>query len=353
MPFLYSTERSNPFRIASKLAICPVLREENYPFQTKNIVPFDTYWDRIELDKRWSQNIYRIQYRKLPGNARIQLEKDILLISNGGEVRQHERTVANWYKDAFQSIGRETDPPIASFASKDDTLICGSLEGTCSIFVGDMETPAISRQLINSSHEAIRFVDCHNRDSFITATPFETKEWRLDSEWGLYELNMLRESKTGYVTCLRISPDGQQYFRSHANLLTIVDRETGTMRSLECESEMALDVIWPPSPASLITAHRDGSLRLFDLRTYSGNQIMSNMCPWNVSIAMISPWTIVCGYRSNSVKVYDIRVPSRVVASLGPFEDEKEATLKQITADNHHLHVATDSKLISLDFNCL
>lgn len=319
----------------------------------RNFIPFESYWDRIELEKRWSQNIYRIQYRTLPGNAHIQLEKDFLLISNRGEVRKHDRIVSNWYQDDFQSFGRENDPPIATFAYKDETLISGSLEGTCTISIVDMETPAINKQLINSSKEAIRFVDCHGRDSFITATSFETKEWRLDEEWGLYELNLMRDSKTGYVTCLRISPDGQQYFRSHANLLTIVDRETGVVRPLECESEMALDVIWPPSPDSLITAHRDGSLRMFDLRTYSDNRIMSNLCSWNVSLAMISPWTIVCGYRANSVKVYDIRIPSRVVSTLGPFADEKQAQLKQIAADSHHLHVATDSKLISCDFNCI
>lgn len=299
--------------------------------------------------------MYRIQYRQLPGNSRIQLEKGHLLKSNRGEVRKHRRSVANWYSDDFQSIGRENDPPIATFACRDETLISGSLEGTLSISV-DMDTMAINKQLINANKEAIRFVDCDEKGLyFITATSFETKEWRLDSEWGLYELNLLRESQTGYVTCLRMSPDGRQYFRSHANLLTIVDRETGVMRPLECESEMALDVIWPTFPVSLITAHRDGSLRLFDLRTYSdiACRVMPNMCPWNVSLAMISPWTVVCGYRSNSVKVYDIRVPARVVTSLGPFEDEKQATLKQIAADNHHLHVATDSKLISLDFNCL
>ena len=282
------------------------------------------------------------------------MEKDSLLISNRGEIRKHQRNVANWYSDHFTSIGSENGPPVATFACRKETLISGSLDGTCSIFV-DMETktPAINKQPISSNKEAIRFVDCDGGDFFLTATSFETKEWRLDTEWGLYELNLLRESKTGYVTCLRISPDATQYFRSHANLLTIVDRETGHVQPLECESEMALDVIWPPSPVSLITAHRDGSLRLFDLRTFSDIRIMSSMCPWNVSLAMISPWTIVCGYRSNNVKVYDIRVPSRVVSNLGPFEDEKHATLKQIAADSHHLHVATDSKLISLDFNCL
>lgn len=346
-----------PFRLAAKLSVCPIPREEKFPFPSKNLIEFQTYWDQIEMDKRWRNNVYRIQYRQLPGNARIQLEKDFLFISNWGEVRRHRRTVENWYSDDFKSIGRENSPQIASFATRNNsTLISGSLEGTCSIFV-DMETEtataAVNKQLINAKKEAIRFVDCDGKDYFITATSFETKEWRLDSEWGLYELTLLRESQTGYVTCLRISPDGTQFFRSHANLLTIVDRETGIVHPLECESEMALDVIWPPSPVSLITAHRDGSLRLFDLRTFSDTRIMSNMSNWNVSLALISPWTVVCGYRSNSVKVYDIRVPSRVVTSFQAFEDEKQATLKQIAADTHHLHIATDNKLISLDFNCL
>lgn len=330
--------------------MCPASRPE---FPSNNLIPFETHWARIEQDKRWKQNIYRIQYRQLLGNARIHMDKDHLLLSSHGQVRRHTRTVANWYSDTFAPIGRENDPAIASFACRDGTLIGGSLEGTCSVFV-DMETEAaVDKQLISASKEAIRFVDCDGRGSFVTATSFETKEWRMASELGCHELTLLRESKTGYVTCLRVSPDGRQYFRSHANLLTIVDRETGIVRPLECESEMALDVIWPPSPVSLITAHRDGSLRLFDLRTYADIRIMSNLCPWNVSLAMISPWTVICGYRSNSVKVYDIRSPSRVVASLGPFEDEKQATLKQIAADSHHLHVATDGKLISLDFNCL
>lgn len=341
------------FRTASKLSVCPVTHNEEYAFIPKNLIEFDTYWSQIELNKRWCENIYRIQYRQLPGNARIQLEKNYMYVSNRGEVRKHQRSVPNWYNDDFQSIGRENDPPIASFVLVDTTLISGSLDGTCSIFV-DMDTTAINKQLINSNGEAIRFVDCDGRNNFITATSFQTKQWTLESEWGLHELTLQRETETAYVTCLKLSPDGSQFFRSHANLLTIVDRETGFIHPLdEGESEMALDVIWPPSPVSLITAHRDGSLRLFDLRTHSTTRIMSSMCPWNVSISMVSPWTVICGYRSNNVKVYDIRMPSRVVTHLGPFEDEKHATLKQIAADSHHLHVATDSKLISLDFNCL
>lgn len=343
-------------KIAAKLSVVPFPFPLNdpsakFPFPCKNLVPFDTYWDRIELNKRWSQNIYRIQYRTLV-NPNIQLEKDSLYIANYGQVRRHRRLVDTWYSDDYISIGRESNSTVASFVSRNEKLICGSLEGNCSIFVE--EEVAINQLLVNKEKEAIRFVDSDGKDYFITGTTKEIKEWRLDSEWGLYELNLLRETLTGgYVTCLRIAPDGERYFRAQANLLTIVDRETGIEQPLESESEMALDVVW--TPLSLITAHRDGSLRLFDLRTFSDVRILSNLCPWNwnVSLAMTSPWTILCGYRSNHVNVYDIRVPTTVVTSFGPFENEKEATLKQIAGDSHHLHIATDSKLISLDFNCL
>lgn len=339
-----------PFRIAATLSVCPALRENIYSFQPKNLIPFDTYWDRITLNNRWRAQLYRIQHRQISSNGRILMDQEYLYISSFGQVRKHPRIVSNWYKEEYEPIGREQDPSIATFSIRDKTLISGSLEGTCSISV-DMETLAINKQLINTRKEAVRFVDCDGKDAFITASSCETKEWRLDTEWGLYELSLQRQARTDYVTCLKMSPDGHQFFRSHANLLTLVDRETGVVRSLECESDMALDVAWSPSPFELITGHRDGSLRLFDLRTKFNTQIF-NKCPWNLSLAVISPWTVICGYRANFVKVFDIRQPTQsYVTGLGPFEDEKQATLKQIAADSHHLHVALDNQLISCDFN--
>lgn len=214
------------------------------------------------------------------------------------------------------------------------------------------ETTAINKLQINKSKEAIRFVDTDGRGYFITATPFDTKEWRLDSEWGLYDLVLVRHRQPAFVTCLRISPDGSRYFQAKAVEMTIVDRETGSdLQVLQGEADMALDVIWTASPEALLTAHRDGSLRRFDLREPPEcSTTLPSPFPWNMSLQMISPWTVICGYRSNHVTVFDLRMPFNVVTTLGPHLNEK---LKQIAADSHHMHIATDSHLISLDFNAL
>lgn len=230
----------------------------------------------------------------------------------------------------------------------------GSLVGTCSIFVDNHETTAINQLQINKSKEAIRFVDTDGRDYFITATPFDTKEWRLDSEWGLYDLVLVRHRQPAFVTCLRIWPDGKRYFQAKAVEMAIIDRETGSdLQVLQGEADMALDVVWPAaaSPDTLLTAHRDGSLRMFDIReSPQCRTILPSPFTWNMSLQMISPWTVICGYQNNHVTVFDLRMPYNVVTTLGPYLDER---LKRIAADSHHLHIATDSHLISLDFNAL
>lgn len=114
-------------KIASQLSVCPSPQPSAGGYCGKNLIAFDSCWDRIELNKRWSENIYRIQYRKFGyPNASIQLESNRLFISNHGEVRQHKRIVENWYAEDFLSIGRENGAAIASFVEKNGVLITGN-----------------------------------------------------------------------------------------------------------------------------------------------------------------------------------------------------------------------------------
>lgn len=115
-------------KIAKVLSVCPSPSCSSSPdrFSERNLIAFESYWDRIELNKRWFDNIYRIQYRKLGyPNASIQCESDRLFISNHGEVRNHRRIVEHWFAEDYVSIGRENGAAIASFVEKNGVLITG------------------------------------------------------------------------------------------------------------------------------------------------------------------------------------------------------------------------------------
>lgn len=337
-------------RIASMSLMTP-----HNSFEFRQFQGFTSNWDRIQVDKHWRNNLYlrRDSYHhKLGANFKMHLDKEFLYLTNRGEIRLHQRTEEN-FKDDFIAIGREKNPAISAIrVDSNGVVFSGSLEGTANVYVD--RTPIVENFKLNQDVEAVRFVDFHmERNVFVTASHLTAKEWCLETELGLYDLRHTNSVSSDYITCLKLAPSGQKYVRGSSKYKLILrDLETGSeSRLIDGDLETVLDVLWTLDERLLFSGNRDGSLRVFDLRTGRVQRVLDSTSMWNISLDYNGLDAVLCGYQNMCVSLYDLRM-SESVTSYGPFNDaEPSSTLNQIACDTRQLHIALSYHLVSLNFS--
>lgn len=165
--------------------------------------------------------------------SRIHLEKELLYITHGGQLRVHKRVKNRQIlsRKPCKTYGTETESDITSFTKKDGTIFIGRRDGHVTIISTDSnETPILNERIDTTNTNRLEYVD-FDADLFVTTTLNTTSLWRRQYELGIPFLEPIAELNGGGNKCLRLSPDAERlasgkYNERARTALHLVDIET-------------------------------------------------------------------------------------------------------------------------------
>lgn len=194
-----------------------------------------SYHKRVKLFQNWCYGRYEehvLFHQRQFNPSRIFLEKDLLYITHGGQLRAHKRMRNRQVlaRKPCKTYGSENDSDITSFAKKDSTIFIGRRDGHVMVTSTDSSESPIADRIDTTSTSRLEFVD-FNADLFVTTTLNTTSLWRRQYELGIPFLEPIAEVNGGGNKCLRLSPDGERlatgkYNERARTALRLTDIET-------------------------------------------------------------------------------------------------------------------------------
>lgn len=194
-----------------------------------------SYHKRVKLFQNWCYGRYEehVMFHQRQFNpSRIFLEKELLYITHGGQLRAHKRMRNRQVlaRKPFKTYGSENESDITSFAKKDSTIFIGRRDGYVMVTSTDSSESPIADRIDTTSTSRLEFVD-FNADLFVTTTLNTTSLWRRQYELGIPFLEPIAEVNGGGNKCLRLSPDGERlatgkYNERARSALRLTDIET-------------------------------------------------------------------------------------------------------------------------------
>lgn len=164
--------------------------------------------------------------------SRIVLEKELLYITHGGQLRAHKRVKSRQIlgRKPCKTYGTENESDITSFTKKDGTIFIGRRDGDVMIISVDSNEPSITEQIDTSNTNRLEYVD-FDGDLFVTTTLGTASMWRRQYELGIPFLEPIAELRGGGNKCLRLSPDAERLATGKYN-----ERERTALRLFDVET---------------------------------------------------------------------------------------------------------------------
>lgn len=205
-----------------------------------------SYHKRVKLFQNWCYGRYEehVMFHQRKFNpSRIILEKDLLYITHGGQLRAHKRVKNSQIlaRKPCKTYGTENESDITSFVKKDGTIFIGRRDGHVMITSIDSNESTISERIDTTNTNRLECVD-FDGDLFVTTTLNTTSLWRKQYELDIPFLEPIVEFNGVGNKCLRLSPDGERlatgkYNERGRTALRLIDIETYELK-LRCCIEM-------------------------------------------------------------------------------------------------------------------
>lgn len=192
-----------------------------------------SYHKRINIFKNWCHGRYEEHiffHHKFFHPSHIHLEKDLLYITHGGQLRIHRRLKKGILNRRPElAISEVRQPDITCFAKKENTIFAGRRDGCVFIASTNNTNELIEEHVDATTSHNIEFLD-FDRDIFLTTTRTSTKLWRKQYELDVGYLEPMADLNGGNK-CLRISSDARlcatgKYNEKTRTALRLVDLET-------------------------------------------------------------------------------------------------------------------------------
>ncbi|KAJ6631743.1 F-box/WD repeat-containing protein 4 [Pseudolycoriella hygida] len=326
----------------------------------KNTLHDLTYLKRVKLSYNWRHGKYdeKVLFKhRMVYQPQLLLEKDLLYLTHGGELRIHRRLKSkNMLSErALTSIGTTRAGDITSFVKHGNVIFGGRDTGYAFIYEDDECYEEKISDHVGQRRAYINAVDFHSQ-TFVTTSMTSFKVWRKIYELDMVSLELMTETDSAFK-CLKLSPSGDEciagiYSDRRKEALRLYDMETNTERILNSQTGSVYSVLWKDSK-TVLSANYDSTLRMFDIRS-NDEQIW--MDPFDSSIFSLDYdglYGALCGMRYHCrVTLFDLRMPKKYVQVYFPsLHNFRGSPAYSIACDLSQLFIATDHSLRILNFN--